>query len=157
MRKPLLILLIAAGVTMAGIVIPAGPAGADKLYHTDQIALVPVDGAPLKAGHVVNIHPNGPQIFARERYVLIGAEPSSTYQVNLLVYPFEPECDGDAVVIPTAELETNAVGNGTAQVVLRPTDVGEPLHNNTHGVAWEVLLEGETVYKAAFCSAVALD
>jgi len=157
MQKALRILLIAAGVTTAGLAIQAGHAGADKLYHTDQVALVSVDGAPLKAGHVVNIHPNGSQIFARERYVLIGAEPSTTYQVNLLVYPFAPECGGDAVVIPTAELKTNTVGNGTAQAVLRPADIGEALHNNTHGVAWEVTLEGETVYKAAFCSAVALD
>src|SRR6266545_7542331 len=131
-------------------------AAADKVYHTDQIPLVPVADAPLKSGHIINIHPNGPQVFARERYVLIGAESNAVYQVNLLLYPNEPECDGEAVVIPTAEIETNGVGNGTAQVVIRPADIGD-LHGATHGVAWEVTLEGEAVYEAAFCSAVTLD
>ena len=157
MRRLLIILLIAGGFVAADLTGLAEDARADKLYHTDQIALVPVDDAPLKAGHVINIHPNGPQIFARERYFLSGATPSTTYQVNLLVYPFEPECDGQAVVIPTAELKTNGVGNGTAQAVLRPADIGEALHNNTHGVSWEITLAGETVYEAAVCSSVALD
>ncbi len=131
-------------------------AAADRVYHTDQIPLVPVADAPLKSGHVINIHPNGPQVFARERYVLIGAESNAVYQVNLLLYPNEPECDGEAVVIPTAEIETNGVGNGTDQVVIPPADIGD-LHDATHGVAWEVTLEGEAVYEAAFCSAVTLD
>lgn len=156
MRIVLLSLLAVAVVATVGLAFRGDHAAADRVYHTDQIALVPVDDAPLKAGHVINIHPNGPQIFARERYVLIGAEPDTTYQVNLLVYPFEPECDGDAVVIPTAQLETNSAGNGTAQVVIRPEEVGD-LRDATHGVKWEVTLEGGAVYQAAFCSAVELD
>jgi hypothetical protein len=118
--------------------------------------LGPVADAPLRSGHIINIHPNGPQVFARERYVLIGAEPNTEYQVNLLLYPNEPDCDGEAVVIPTAEIETNGVGNGTAEVVILPADIGD-LHNATHGVAREVTLEEEAVYAAALCSAVTLD
>jgi hypothetical protein len=51
--------------------------------------LVPVSDAPLQSGFVVNIHPNGPVIFAHEIYQLNGAAPSTTYQVMLMVYPLD--------------------------------------------------------------------
>ena len=40
------------------------PAAADQVYHTERLELVPVGGAPLQSGFVVNIHPNGPINFA---------------------------------------------------------------------------------------------
>ena len=129
---------------------------ADAVYHTERLAFTPVGGAPLRSGFVVNIHANGPQVYARERYVLNGALPNTTYQINLLAHLNDPTCTTLPAILPTATLQTNQAGNGTAQVVFSPEDVtGFP--KATHCIAWTVMtLNGAVVYRTE-CTAVTLD
>ncbi len=62
-----------AGCALAlGLLGAGGTALADQVYHTQQIALAPVGGAPLRTGFVVNVHADGPRVFALERYALNG-------------------------------------------------------------------------------------
>lgn len=129
---------------------------ADQAYHTEKLAFEPVGNAPLRDGFVVNIHPNGPKVYAHEIYTLKGAEKNSTYQVFLAAHFLDEDCSEDAsFVLPMAALETNAAGNGKASAKFTPEDV-EGLRGMTHGVLWTVELDGETVYTTA-CTAVALD
>ena len=60
-------------VAVAAALVSAQSAAADAVYHSEHMRLSPVGGAPLKSGFVQNIHPNGPNVYARERYVLNGA------------------------------------------------------------------------------------
>src|SRR5918995_4504060 len=69
-------------------------AAADRVYHSEHVALQPVGGAPLRSGFVENIHANGPRVFAHEIYVLDGAAPNASYEVHLLAYLFDPTCTG---------------------------------------------------------------
>jgi hypothetical protein len=149
-------MLAAATLTMATAAAVAPLASADAVYHSEHLALAPVAGAPLSGGFVENIHPNGPNVFAHEIYVLRGAEPSTSYQVTLLIYPLAPSCSGTPAQVPTATLETNGAGNGRADVVLRPADIGAALRNATHGVGWTLSLGGTVVYRTA-CTSVTLD
>src|SRR5215472_6830301 len=89
-------------VSLAAVTALPGPAArADQMYHSHQIALHPVGDEPLRSGFVENIHASGPIIFEHEIYVLNGAEPATTYQVTLNIFPFNPTCAGSAgVVLP---------------------------------------------------------
>ena len=107
-----------AGVALAllGLVVPASQARADQTFHTQQIPLMPVSGAPLHNGFVVDVHTNGPTIYAVERYVLNGAEPITTYQVQTLAYANGTNCASASplVALQDALLTTNVTGNGEA-------------------------------------------
>jgi len=151
MRK--LLLMTAVGCVL---LLPDLAAG-DAVYHSQHIGLHPVSGALLHSGFVENIHPNGPQVYAHEVYVLNGADGNATYQVVLLLYPFSTSCAGGPVVIPTAQLSTNGSGNGKAQVFFRPSDIGAALRNATHGIRWQVVTAGGAVAYETDCSSVTLD
>jgi hypothetical protein len=84
----------------------------EAVYHSQHIGLHPVGEAPLQFGFVENIHPNGPQVYAPEVYVLNGADANATYQVVLLLYPFSMSCAGEPVVIPTADSAPMAAAIG---------------------------------------------
>jgi len=147
-------LVVAAWAGLAFVVLAPG-ATADAVYHSQHIDLQPVGSSPLRSGFVENIHPNGPQVFAHEVYALNGVEPKTTYQVTLLIYPFDPGCLAGASGIPTARLTTNAAGNGRADFFIAPGDIPPVLRNATHGVRWTVTSAG-SAYETA-CSAVTLD
>jgi hypothetical protein len=132
-------------------------ASADQVYHAEHLGLSPVGGAPLRSGFVENIHPNGPNVFAHEIYVLNGAAPDSTYQVTLLIYPFAPNCSNAPAVVPTAVLQTNTSGNGRADAFLRPSDIPAALRNATHGVAWNLVSPTGNVAYRTGCTSVTLD
>jgi hypothetical protein len=139
-----------------GMMALAPAALADQVYHTEKLAFEPVGDAPLRDGFVVNIHPNGPQIYAHEIYTLKGAEQNTTYQVFLTAHVLDEDCSEDATfTLEMAALETNAAGNGKASAKFTPGDV-EGLRGMTHGILWTVTLGGTTVYTTA-CTAVALD
>ena len=133
-------------------------AAADGVYHSQHIDLIPVGDAPLRSGFVENIHVNGPKIYARELYVLNGASPSTSYQVSLAVYVFDPDCSVDPVPIPSTTVQTNVSGNGTAQMVFTPDLVPSVWRDETrpHGVRWEFSTAGTVAYETA-CSIVTLD
>ena len=150
MRYLFLLVLVAAAL------VSAQSAAADAVYHSEHMRLSPLGGAPLQSGFVQNIHPNGPNVYARERYVLNGATANERYEVRLLVHLFDPTCSSTPVVFKATALETNASGNGSAQLVLRPEDVPGAVRNATHGVHWEVWRDGTLAYKTA-CTSVTLD
>jgi hypothetical protein len=133
----------------------APAAAADRLYHSQHIALQPVGDSPLGSGFVQNIHANGPNVYGHEIYHLSGAVPNTTYQVTLLLYPFDPSCSTAPVPVPTTQLHTNGAGNGNANFFFRPADVPAEIRNATHGIRWTVT-SANSAYETA-CSAVHLD
>jgi hypothetical protein len=122
-----------------------GLAAADSVYHTERLALEPVGGA-RGTGMVVNIHPNGPVVFASERYALRDAEPNASFTVWLLIDASEvAACDFPGLIIPMkADLRTNERGNGTSPAAFYFSPGGIPpcLRNRSFPIHWEVTLAG---------------
>jgi hypothetical protein len=147
MRR-VLVLIAAASVGAAAL---AGTAAADAAYHTERLELAGLAGAP-GGGMVVNIHTNGPQVYAHEIYTLRHAVPG-TYQVTLNVF-MSLDCTGTPLLaVPTAMLETNAHGNGLADVKFTPEDVA-PFRGMTFSLNWTVT--GPATYVTG-CTIVVLD
>jgi hypothetical protein len=134
----------------------AGQGRADAGYHSSHIELLPTGATPLRSGFVENIHVNGPEIFAREVYVLNGAQPKTTYQVTLNVFVLDPSCTGEPLVVPTAAITTNAAGNGQGGAVFHPADVPAVLRNATHGIIWTVSDASGVVFSSG-CEVVTID
>ena len=116
--------------------------------------------APVAAGdsvyHAQHIHANGPQIYAQERYVLNHALPSTTFEVHLIAYPFDPSCTSAPVDFGFVTLTTNGAGNGVARRTFHVSDVPPQLRDATHGIRWEVR-SGTTTTYATGCEVVTLD
>src|SRR5829696_1316047 len=141
-----------AGLLVALVLAPG--AAADRVYHSQHIALEPVGSAPLKKGFVQNIHANGPKVYAHEIYKLNGAVPNASFEVHLLAYVGDPTCSVTPADFGFTSLETNRVGNGRADRFIRPSDVAGLA--GTHGVRWEVTSNGVVVYETD-CTVVTLD
>jgi hypothetical protein len=122
-----------------------GLATADSVYHSERLALEPVGGAQGD-GMVVNIHPNGPVVFASERYALRDAEPNASYTVWLVIDASElTGCDFGGLTIPMkADLQTNAAGNGTspADFYFEPGGIPPCLRDMSFPIHWDVTLGG---------------
>jgi hypothetical protein len=149
---------IALGLTaglLIGLIVAPGATG-DRVYHSQHIPFEAVGGAPYKGGFVQNIHANGPQVYAHEIYKLKKAAPNASYRVHLLAYPFDTDCSGPPADFGFTPLETNGVGNGSADRVIRPGEVPTELRDATHGVRWEVT-RSDTVRYETDCNAVTLD
>jgi hypothetical protein len=129
----------------------AAAASADRAYHTERLALRGLNGAP-GGGMVVNAHPNGPIVYAHEIYVLNGATVG-TYQVTLHIFPASLNCTGGSAALPTAMIETNAHGNGRADVKFTPADAAG-LRGLTLSAYWTVT--GPSSY-ATDCTVITLD
>jgi hypothetical protein len=150
-----LLAVVAAAVLSVGLMV--APALADAGYHSSHIQLLPTGGTPLRSGFVENIHVNGPEVFAREVYVLNGAQPETTYQVTLNIFVLDPSCTGSpGAVVPTAAITTNAAGNGQGTAVFRPADVPAVLRNATHGIIWTVSDASGVVFSSG-CERVSID
>ena len=132
-------------------VVPAGTASADAVYHTEHLELHGLAGAP-GSGSVVNIHPNGPNVFAHEVYTLRQAVPG-TYEVSLHIFAASLDCTGATLSFPTATLTTNAEGNGRADVKFTPEDAAD-LSGLTVSIRWTV--SGPATY-GTDCTVVTLD
>ena len=145
--RTVLTLILAAGLSV-GL---AGSAAADEVFHTEQLALQGVDGAP-GGGMVVDVHANGPNVYTHEIYSLSHAVPGA-YHVVANLYPFSSECIGIRIAKETAEITTNAVGNGLADVFFTPEMVGA-LRGHTLGISWTVT--GPATYVTR-CTVVTLD
>jgi hypothetical protein len=146
-------------LAVAGIAAIAGSANvsADAVYHSEHLALMPVGGAPLRSGFVENIHADGPNVYAHEQYVLIGAAANSSYQVVLMVFPTDTTCSStsSSIPIPTATITTNPAGNGNAFHVFTPADA-DGLRGLTVGGMW-VVMSGSTVAYETSCTTIHLD
>ena len=149
--KPLLTL---AGLIslLALVLVPAAPA--DQVFHTSHAVVHAVAGAPLKSGFVNDIHSNGPVNSAREEYHLNGAQPNTTYQVQLVIYA-DPSCSGSPfVTVPTAMVTTNVGGNGNADATFPSGPANDPpVH---FGIVWQFIASGAPVY-ATDCVPVSID
>jgi hypothetical protein len=143
--------ILALVAVALGAAVLAGAAAADAVYHTERLELAGLAGAP-GGGMVVNVHTNGPQVYAHEIYTLRAAVPG-TYQVILNVFPTSLGCTGTALAIPTATLETNARGNGRADVKFTPEDVAG-FRGMTFSLSWTVT--GPATYVTG-CTVVVLD
>ena len=143
---------VAALVTSMALAVPAS---ADQAFHTQRIPLSAVADAPLKSGAVIDIHAQGPTIYAQERYVLVGAAPGTTYQVTLLVYS-DPACAALLFPVPTVTLTTNAAGNAHGKATFYPQDV-EGLPRTTYYIDWQISVHGGAVAYTTGCIPVVLD
>lgn len=92
-----------------------------------------------------NVHANGPQIFALERYVLVGAAPSTEYQVTIKIYG-DPGATMSLGALPTVAFKTNGVGNGVGRVTLPLSGVDQSLHGLTLYLVWELTTGGAVAY-----------
>ena len=143
-------LIVIASTVVVALILAAG-AAADSVYHSTRIPLRGVGDAP-GGGTVVNIHANGPVVYAHEVYLLDHAEPG-IYQVMIHIYPASQDCTGEVLDLPTATLETNADGNGRADVKFTPTDA-DGLRGLTVSAFWTV--EGPASYTTD-CTVITLD
>jgi hypothetical protein len=145
--------LIAIGVSSTAV--------ADGAYHTDHFSLQSVDGedAPLRSGSVTNIHVNGPQIYAQERYHLNGAEMNTEYVFELNLWISDSTCSEAAdAALPVGSFTTNRAGNGHAKSRFTPEDIAKLglIGTGEHGANWIVYDGGTAVYETA-CQTVFLD
>ncbi len=152
MRKSVAFAGAVVGLTIG---LGAAPALADGTYHSSHYALTPVGAAPLRSGFVENIHPNGPNVFAHEQYVLNGAAPGAGYVVVLAIFPLDTTCSSTPISIPTATIQTNAAGNGVSEHVFTPADAAG-LRGLTLGAIWTVSTGGTPAYQTG-CETVVLD
>ena len=143
-----LVLVLAAALAAAAL---AAAAGADAVYHTAQVPLKPVGTAP-GGGLVVNIHANGPTVYAHEVYLLEHAAPGS-YHVTLNVFASTACSGAPLAVLPTATVVTNGVGNGRADAKFTPAQA-DGLRGGTFGAVWTVV--GPAAYQTD-CSVIVLD
>jgi hypothetical protein len=145
--RQLMIALLAAALAA---VMP-GTAAADRAYHTKRLQLTAVGGAP-GGGTVVNIHTDGPQLYAHELYTLIDAVPG-TYQVFVNLSPTSLDCTGPTFTVPTAMITTNPSGNGEADATFTPEDVAA-FRGMTFSLSWTVT--GPATYVSG-CTVTVLD
>jgi len=146
-------------VTLAGLIallaMAAVPAAfADQVFHTSHAAVHPVAGAPLQSGFVNDIHTNGAVDAAREEYHLNGAQPDTTYQVQLVIYA-DQSCEGSPfLTVPTAMLSTNGAGNGNADATFPAGPPNDPPLQV--GIVWQFLANDVPVYTTD-CVPVSID
>jgi len=145
---------------LALVLTPLTAVVADQVFHSQRLsfsltAAGVLDGHPeLRSGHVVDIHANGPQIGALERYMINGAKPNTSYQVILHV--FDGGCEGDPFgLIPTAILETDAHGNAHGQAVFTPEQLA-PFAGMVFGIRWTLVADVVIAYQTP-CIVVAVD
>ncbi len=147
------------GIAALMLMVATGPAAsADAIYHTQKIAFMPVAAGTGGGGFVVNIHANGPNVFAHEEYVVKGAQPLTTYVVTLQVsLASDTTCSSPIGAVVTARITTNPAGNGTAFHVFTPEDISAfGLHGLTIHPLWTLSTGGEVVYKTE-CATAQLD
>ena len=145
MRR-VLVMLTAVFTLLA---LSASSVAADAVYHTDRIAIQSAGGAS-GSGSVINIHPNGPTVFATERYMLRGVEPNAIYQVWLIVDAAELDCAfTELPILMAASVKTNAVGNATtpADFYFTPEAVPPCLRERSFPIHWEVTIDGQLTHQ----------
>lgn len=148
--------------TLALLLAPITVALADHNFHTERVPLFLEDGAdavpphpPLRSGHVVDIHANGPQIGALERYMINGARANTLYDVVL--EPLTDDCGGDPIEpIMTITLETNKHGNAHGGFVFSAEDL-EPFSGAAFGVRWTLVDVDGIIAYATPCILVTVD
>lgn len=142
----------AAVAATALLVVPW--AAADQVFHTSHAAVRAVAGAPLRSGFVNDIHTNGVVNSAHEEYHLNGAQPNTTYQVQLVVFGTQTCAGAPFLTLPTAQLTTNGAGNGNADFTFPAGPANNPPLQV--GIVWQFLANGVPVYTTG-CVPVSID
>jgi len=149
-RKPLLIAAAVVAVALTTV----STALADQLFHTSHAAVHSVAGAPLRSGFVNDIHTSGVVNAAHEEYHLNGAQPGTTYQVQLLIYPTQSCAGSPFLTFQSSLLTTDGVGNGNANFTFPAAAPNNPPLQV--GIVWQFLSNGVPVY-ATDCVPVTVD
>jgi hypothetical protein len=159
MRQMLSLILVGTLALLA----PSTGVRADQDFHTERLPLtLTAEGAEtdpphpaLRSGHVVDIHANGPQIGALERYMINGARANSSYEVVLEV--FAGDCDGAELdPVTTTTLETNRQGNAHGGFVFSAADL-VPFQGAIIGVQWTLVDEEGIIAYETPCIVVTVD
>ena len=130
-------------------------AQADKVFHTTQFPLSSVADDSVH-GWVIDVHTQGPRVYAQERYLLRDVVPGQTYVMNLYAYS-DPDCSDLVVPVPgTATMTANASGNARGATTFVPAAV-EGLPRTTYHLRWQVADGTGAVVLQTACVAVALD
>ncbi len=141
-------------IAIAAAALVASPSFADQVFHTSHATVHAVAGAPLGSGFVNDIHTNGVVNAAHEEYHLNGAQPSATYQVQLVIYG-SPSCTGTPfLTILSSQVTTNGAGNGNADFTFPAAPPNNPPLQV--GIVWQFLSNGVPVY-ATDCVPVTID
>ncbi len=140
----------------------SNPVRANQAYHTQNLDLNltkagMLAGHPvLRAGHVINIHANGPTIGALERYLIEGAKPNARYNVVLDAFL---SCGGTHLLrLNDTVLITNANGDAHGGIVISDATIDGLLDGSTRltfGVQWSLLSGGIAAYQTV-CTTVTL-
>jgi len=149
-RKPLVIAAAVVAVALTTV----STALADQLFHTSHAAVHSVAGAPLRSGFVNDIHTSGVVNAAHEEYHLNGAQPGTTYQVQLLIYPSQSCAGSPFLTFQSSLLTTDGVGNGNANFTFPAAAPNNPPLQV--GIVWQFLSNGVPVY-ATDCVPVTVD
>jgi hypothetical protein len=94
-------------------------------------------------------------VFALERYVLVGAQRRTEYQVTIKIYG-DPGATVPLGAMPTVKFATNGVGNGVGHFTLLLADVPAVFHGMTIYLVWELTTGSAVAYKTPI-SMVVLD
>ena len=142
--------LILAIVSIVAISATGGVAAADRAYHSERLSFSG-GSDPAFHGQVVNIHANGPVNGALERYQVVGAAPSTDYEVWIQF------CGdgGFADFTQTTVLATDARGNGHASAAFSAADLA-PFSGATVVIRWVLRVDATDVY-ATPCTTVTID
>jgi hypothetical protein len=155
MRTRIAVCAVVLTISTLAFAALAPVAGADAVYHTEHLRLMPIGGEPLRSGFVQNIKAEGPTIYAHEIYVLNGARPNTTYIVTNNFY-VGGGCTGEVWPFDTAVMTTDAGGNTRADITFTPADlVGVDL--GVHGVFWTVRDAAGNLAYETVCTAVTID
>ena len=150
---------VVATLIMMLLLVMVSITAADGVYPSDHIPFHPVGDQPLKSGFIENIHTNGPQLYAIERYVLNGASPNTDYYIKPLVYLADANCTDGLIPFPIENtISTNHVGHGTTLVTL-PPEAAAGLDGLTINVRWQLVVgapDGPVAYETD-CAVIVLD
>jgi hypothetical protein len=137
-------------LAMVAIMATGGVAAADRAYHSERLSFSG-GSDPAFHGQVVNIHANGPVNGALERYQVVGAAPSTDYEVWIQFC----EDGGFADFTQTTVLATDARGTGHASAAFSAADLA-PFSGETVVIRWVLRFDAADVY-ATPCTTVTID
>jgi hypothetical protein len=124
-------------------------ASADEVYHSERLPFhaTGAGGHPaLAAGHIANIHPNGPVIGAIQEYMVNGARPNTDYAVVETLFVGCSAGDAQLFSLRWTTLTTNKQGDGTARNVISAEALA-PFSGMTVGAIWTLEHGGVVAYR----------
>lgn len=122
---------------------------ADEVYHSERLPFhaTGASGHPaLAAGHIINIHPDGPVVGAIQNYMVNGARPNTDYDVVETLFEGCSAGDAQLFSLRWTTLTTDEHGNGTVRNVISAENLA-PFSGMTVGAIWTLEHEGVVAYR----------